>query len=348
MANKTKSIDLSEKLLETIEKLNKRIDMLENQKVVTKKVTQKSGKTSLAGTVKKIEPKVSPKIDKVMAFNYQKGYKHRCKVYGYITDRIVQEMEKGVIPWEEPAFGFQNAFSKHHYTGMNLMLCNVFAKINKNWSVRYATQKQIEEKGFIVTNWKPIPIIFFQIMEKEDKETGKMVTFPNMRYFRLHNVVNTNMPIEKDPKMTLQEPNKIIKDAMARLGITFYRGGNIPCYSPSKDYIQVPMDCDIKSQKGLYKVLFHELVHATGKTLKRFSADITERTLKDCSFEELVAEIGSAYLCHATGCSFDIENTASYIANWKSYIQDDDRVIIKASSLAQKAVDYILGIERKK
>jgi len=85
-------------------------------------------------------------------------------------------------------------------------------------------------------------------------------------------------------------------------------------------------------------------VHSTGnkKRLDRFDSEIfIEKS--EYSFEELVAEIGSAMLCSQMNIEFSIENSASYVSGWANFLKEDKKTaIVRASTKAQKAVEFIL------
>ena len=102
-----------------------------------------------------------------------------------------------------------------------------------------------------------------------------------------------------------------------------------------------------KSEAGYYSTLFHELTHSTGHASRLNRKTITEKTgfgSEDYSKEELIAELGAAFLCGFTGVEQKtIENSAAYIASWRAKLTEDKRLIISAAAQAQRAADFILG-----
>ena len=112
-------------------------------------------------------------------------------------------------------------------------------------------------------------------------------------------------------------------------------------YRPSTHSICIPPIDQFTNPNSYYEVIFHELIHWTAKDLKRESSNDHES--KEYAFEELVAEIGSSYLCSLCGIDSEIENQASYIQGWLKRFEDDNTFIIKASTHAKKAVNHLLN-----
>jgi len=127
-------------------------------------------------------------------------------------------------------------------------------------------------------------------------------------------------------------------------------GGDRAYYAPAKDHIQMPKRADFESAEGYYSTLFHETTHSTGATKRKNREGIREGTFgafgdKVYSFEELVAELGAAFLCGLSGIEQQktLDNSAAYIAHWLGKLREDKNLIIRAASQAQAAVDHILG-----
>lgn len=114
-------------------------------------------------------------------------------------------------------------------------------------------------------------------------------------------------------------------------------------YSPTQDIIGMPERECFQSQDEYYSTLFHETVHSTGHE-DRLSRRIGNNGLTDYSKEELVAEIGAAFLCGTAGIVTTVDNNAAYIASWLRVLRNDSKMVVAAASQAQKACDYILNI----
>ena len=120
------------------------------------------------------------------------------------------------------------------------------------------------------------------------------------------------------------------------------------CYSPSADRVTMPEAERFENAERHAATLFHELVHSTGHS-KRLDRGLDTRLAPfgspDYSKEELVAEMGAAFLCAHNGISSEtLELSASYIDNWRRVLKADNKAVVKASGLAQRAVDHILGV----
>ena len=118
-------------------------------------------------------------------------------------------------------------------------------------------------------------------------------------------------------------------------------------YSPSRDTVLMPSKSVFNSSEGYYATLFHELTHSTGHSARLDRDGITETAgfgTQTYSKEELIAEMGSAYLCGFTGIApAVIENSAAYLRSWISVLKGDSKLLVTAASQAQKAADYIRG-----
>lgn len=118
-------------------------------------------------------------------------------------------------------------------------------------------------------------------------------------------------------------------------------------YSPSLDYVQLPATHTFNSSEEYYSTCFHELTHATGHASRLGRKSILELSYfgsHEYSKEELVAEMGAAFLCGYSGIEQrTIENSAAYIEGWLKVLKGDKTLLVHAGAFAQKAVDYILN-----
>ena len=180
-----------------------------------------------------------------------------------------------------------------------------------------------------------------------DKET-----FPLLRYYTVFNVAQTEGV--EIPKAEVREFNSIDECERIVSGmpnppkIAF--GGNQAFYVPSRDLIALPVRERFDSAEEFYSTMLHEMVHSTGHISRLHRKGIHESGVgfgsETYSQEELVAEIGASFLNAKAGIvGHTLTNSASYIANWLSVLRNDKRMIIVAAGQAQKAADYILGVE---
>lgn len=114
-------------------------------------------------------------------------------------------------------------------------------------------------------------------------------------------------------------------------------------YNYGEDFITLPTINDFDSPSEYYSALFHEVIHSTGHS-KRLNRILTNKDDENYSEEELVAELGSAYLCAMCGISNSVlENQAAYLQGWMKKISDDPNILIRASLKARVAVEYLFG-----
>lgn len=121
-----------------------------------------------------------------------------------------------------------------------------------------------------------------------------------------------------------------------------------PCYSPAEDEITLPEPGLFESEERYYSTLFHELTHATGHQSRLNRKEITEPNRFGSDpyrREELVAEMGSAFLCGHCGIeNRTIDQSASYLQNWLARLKEDRKLVVQAGAQAQKACDFILDV----
>jgi antirestriction protein ArdC len=118
-------------------------------------------------------------------------------------------------------------------------------------------------------------------------------------------------------------------------------------YSPAEDIVAMPNRERFENEAGYFATLFHELIHSTGHASRLNRATVTESAgfgSNPYCREELVAEMGAAFLCGQAGIAEStLENSAAYVQNWLEQLQNDKKLIVQAAAQAQKAADFILG-----
>lgn len=277
-------------------------------------------------------------------------------VYKMVGEQIVELLEQGIIPWDRPWTGTGAAWSRS--TGKSYSLLN---QILLRESGEYATFNQIQKEGGKVNKGAKSHLVVFWKMykkEKEDEETGETLVSvrPVLKYYRVFNVKDTTLEqkYSKSVNNNIVESDadaeSVIADYVKRSGIGFYHvEGNRAYYSPMEDKVVLPLVKQFKSTDGYYSVAFHELTHSTGshERLNRIKVDEIAAHGESYAKEELVAEFGSAALCHLFGFKKMIENSASYIQGWATAIKDDPHMFVGACAQADKALAMILGKEGK-
>lgn len=277
----------------------------------------------------------------------------KFNIYEEITNRIISQLERNEIPWVKPWHGVTggayNRVSKKPYSLLNQMLLMHDGE--------YATYKQWSDLGGTVRKGeKSEMVVFWKIFQVEEEENGKKVkkSIPLLKYINVFHVSQVDgvepksmKPIEHKP---VEEAEKIKADYADREHLLIEElVTNKAFYSPSRDYIQVPCKEQYDNVMEFYSTLFHEMVHSTGHKDRLGRLDVNAKLAsfgsEDYSKEELIAEIGSAFLMNHIGIetSKTFKNSAAYIQSWLKVLKDDNRFIVSASSKAEKAMNYILN-----
>ncbi len=278
----------------------------------------------------------------------------KVDVYSIVTNRIIELLESGTVPWQKPwtdAGLPANLLSKRPYRGINLWLL-LSLNYERNLFLTWDQLKKIGasvkqgEHGHVVIYWKTSP-------KNEDVVDGEKKT-PILRYYKVFNIAQCrDIPESLVEALVHKEHNPIaeceaIINGMPNSPLLIFTG-NKAYYDIEKDHVVLPSLKKFKSSEGYYSTLFHELVHSTGseKRLNRNTiTNMFEHGGDAYSMEELVAELGSAYLSSFTGIlkTEELKNSAAYIKGWLSKLKDDKRFIVQASGMAQRAVDFIINI----
>jgi len=271
-------------------------------------------------------------------------------VYEKITEQILAQLERGTVPWRKPwrtSFP-KNLVSGKPYRGINVLMLGVQGYESAYW----ATFRQVEKLGGTVKKGEHgTLVVFTNWFEVMDKETGEEKEIPFLKSYVVFNLAQTTgieVPAEeqKAPVSPIARCEEVVSGMADKPRIGF-DGGSRAYYLPLTDSVHLPAKTKFESTEGYYGTLFHELVHSTGhaKRLARKGViDVAGFGSESYSQEELVAEIGAAFLCGTTGIDTGIvENSASYIAGWLKSLRDDRKLVVVAAAQAQRAVDYING-----
>lgn len=278
-------------------------------------------------------------------------------VYEMVTERIIEQLESGVIPWEKPWTGVRsgafNRVSKKSYSLLNQMLLK--------YEGEYATFKQWSELGgHIRKGEKSEIIVFWKVLPVEEvQEDGTKIVkqIPLLKYINVFHIsqVEGVEPLQKEELNDIEPIEKaesILLDYWTREQITVeHIKGDKAFYSPMRDLIQLPLFEQFKDANEYYSTAFHESVHSTMKESRCNRAEERKDKLvafgsEDYSKEELVAELGSANLMNIIGIETrkSFRNSSAYIQSWLRVLKNDVKFIVSASSKAEKAVNYILNI----
>jgi len=277
-------------------------------------------------------------------------------VYEMVTDRIIEQLENGYIPWHKPWTGVRsgahNRISNRPYSLLNQMLLKHEGE--------YATFKQWSELGGKIRKGEKSEIIVFWKMQQieESKENGvkEKKMLPLLRYYNVFHIsqvdgIEPKAIADLKPIEPIEDAEKLFIDYVTRENIILrHAASNKAYYSPMSDMIHLPLKEQFTRIEEYYSTAFHEATHSTLKEARCNRQEERKGKLvafgsEEYSKEELVAEIGSALILNILGIETEksIRNSAGYIQNWIQVLKNDVRFIVSASSKAEKAVEYIIG-----
>ena len=283
-------------------------------------------------------------------------------VYEIVTEQIVNMLERGVVPWRRPwtSTGLpRNLVSKKPYRGVNVFLLSASKYVSPFW----LTMRQANELGGHIRKGEESTAVVFWKIEDAKRSTENPDTEDSneknrrrflLRYYRVFNLEQCELPeavLNKLPKIETHQHDPIDSAERIIAGMPnapeIEYAGSKAFYSVNTDRITIPPRSLFESVEEFYSTLDHEMIHACGspKRLNRESiAEAAPFGSPTYSREEMVAELGAAYLCAEAGISnVTIANQASYIAGWLRKFREDPKFLIHAAAQAQKAADYILG-----
>jgi len=287
-------------------------------------------------------------------------------IYQQVTDTIITQLEKGIVPWSCPwksntGFSFSMPFnheSGKKYQGINIVLLWC-AAMDKDYTCNeWATFKQWSfKKERIRKGEKGTTIIYYDTYEKEVDGKIENVPFVKSSYVfnrcQLESYVSKEQPsIIESEAMSVVEPIKTIDKFIANTDAYIENADYGACYIGGTDKIYMPYPSQFVSTETTsathhyYATLFHELIHWTGHPSRLNRERHKKFGDKVYANEELIAELGAAFLCSEFNISTrDYKNQASYIAHWLSVLKENKYCIIKAASEASKAVGLLKKLQ---
>ena len=263
-----------------------------------------------------------------------------------ILTRIIELIESTQkLPWQ---CGYlkeglpYNFTSGREYSGRNLIVL-FMARYNRGG---FLTEKQINRLGGTIREDEiSYPVIFFKPLTvnrfAEENEDTESVSSQFCRLYRVYNVAQVDNLPNLDARVNKGQ-NRDVEDFLQRIHMKIYYG-KCPHYVPSSDIVNIPAASDYINEGEYYSSLFHECIHWTGNKSRLNRTQKTYFGSEEYSYEELVAELGSAFLRgHFQIATPDnIQNSAEYIRNWLKIFKSDTGILFRAASDAQKAVRYL-------
>lgn len=277
-------------------------------------------------------------------------------IYRQVTDALIAQLQQThsdawVCPWHRAGGGLpMNIKTGQRYRGINILNLWCAAERAGFADNRWASYRQWQAKGAQVRRGeKGTLVIFYKEIDKHQSgaegvdESGS----PDRRYVLRSSVVFNRdqvdgLPQESEPQIEHHWDADQFDRFINRTGAVVRFGGTQAFYCMQTDHIQLPMREHFKCAEGYAATAAHELVHWTGAKA-RLSRDLSARFGKRAyAAEELVAELGSAFLLAGLGlASVPHQNHAAYVAGWLPLLRDDPRAIFIAAAQASRAVEWL-------
>ncbi len=287
-------------------------------------------------------------------------------VYNRITDKIVADLEKGVRPWMKP-WSVEHAAGKitrplrHNgqpYSGVNVLMLWMEAESQGYVAPIWMTFRQAKELGGHVKKGEHGSLVVYantltKTETNEDTGEDEERHIPFMQGYTVFNVEQIeDLPAHyyasaSPPSLSEAERNARLDAFFTATGADIRHGGNRAYYSPGPDTVQMPPFPFFRDPESYYATLAHECTHWTRHD-KRLARDFGRKRWGDEGYamEELVAEIGSAFLCADLHMTPEVrEDHAAYIESWLKVLKNDKRAIFSAAAHAQRAADYLHGLQ---
>ncbi len=287
----------------------------------------------------------------------------KTDIYQSVTNNIIDALEKvSLEDYKAPFANLTaqqlpvNPMTENNYHGINTLILWLEQQVQSFRCNEWGTFKQWKDKGANVKKGeKSALIIFYKRVEKKECQKvnkGEEPEFYNMlKSYRVFNAgqVEGYEPATEEELENLGTVERIeqIERFVGATGADVHPDKSMACYCPASDHIEMPsegmfFETEQSATENYYAVLLHELTHWTGGKQRLDREQASQSKRESYAFEELIAELGSAFLC----AQFEIkqqgrDDHARYIKSWLQALKNDKKFIFKASAQAQKAIDYL-------
>jgi antirestriction protein ArdC len=282
-------------------------------------------------------------------------------IYDMIEKKVMEQLENGIIPWRRcyHVSGGDTCISHqtgNEYSWLNQMLLDLPGE--------YWTFENVQKEGLRIRKGaKSRKIVFWKVLtyadsKESDGGDGEELV-RNIPFLKYYNVFHESdiEGLETKPKKdigiseeereernrnSIEDADRIVNEYLhANKEITLHTVDGTPCFSPSMKTICMPEKCQFDSLADYYSTIFHEIIHSTRDAVGRIKDSGADGRAK----EELVAEIGAAFLCGAAGIREEevIKNNSAYCACWLKALKNNIKHLVWASSKAERAAKYVLG-----
>lgn len=284
----------------------------------------------------------------------------RADIYQDITDSIIELLEQGTRPWSPSwasgAISFPRRQCGANYQGINILLLWSQSMVRGYANPYWMTFKQaLELGGNVKKGEKGTRIVYAGSISPKDENSGEGESGRSIKFLKKYTVFNVEQ-IEGLPEGKFPTPKPVIANSdnrngqldsiFAAYGVAINEGKAGAFYDGVADQITMPAFSSFSSADAYYATLAHEAIHSTGhkSRLDRETFQKYQTATAIRAKEELVAEIGAAFLCAALGMEpTQREDHASYLASWLTVLRSDKRAIFQAATGAQAASDFILA-----
>lgn len=285
-------------------------------------------------------------------------------IYQKVTDRIIADLEQGELTWLKPwsTGNLEGRITKplrHNgqpYSGINILMLWGAAVADGYLSPIWMTYKQASELGAHVRKGERGNQVVYAntITKTEEQENGteEERTIPFMKAYTVFNVeqidgLSDNYYTKPEPVIDTAQRIDHAERFFTATGADIRHGGAQAYYSGGSDHVQMPVFECFRSPEAYYATLAHELTHWT-KHKSRLDREFGRKRWGDEGYarEELVAELGAAFLCADLGLTPEPgTDHAAYIQSWLKVLKEDKRAIFSAAAHAQKAADFLHGLQ---
>ena len=281
----------------------------------------------------------------------------KVDIYARVTDQIVATLEAGARPWCQPWKSNTGTLSRPlrlngiPYRGINVLLLWSEAQEKGYCGNTWMTYKQAQELGANVRKGEHgTMVVYANTMtrtETDDRGDEVEQSIPFLKAYTVFNIQQIeNLPADLAPqKADVASTMQLMEEPEAffsATGASFRHGGSRAFFAPGLDFIQLPDPDSFRDSASYAAIKAHELAHWTGhkdRLAREFGLRFGDAAY---AFEELVAELSSAFLCADMGISVEPrEDHAAYLFSWLQVLKQDKRAIFSAAAHAQKAVDFL-------
>lgn len=284
----------------------------------------------------------------------------RADVYERVTAKVIEQLEAGTAPWRRPwqigAAPLSRPLRANGlpYRGINTLLLWMLAQTSGYDSNYWMTYKQAQELGGQVRKGeKAATVVYAGAIERTQQNEKGEEEESRIPFLKTYSVFNADQvdglperfrPVVAEPNTPLDQMQRIeaADEFFANIGADIRHGGDKAFYQPALDFIQIPLYETFESAEAYAATLAHEAVHWSAHSSRLDRSIKNAFGTKDYAREELVAELGAAYLGADLGIFIEPRaDHAAYLASWLGVLKEDKRAIFRAAAHAERAAAFL-------